>query len=274
MIKTDFASLVNTLCKDQNPRVWSLLVSVFGELGQDQSVRISGSLLTHLTNLMGIKPEATRVAIHRLRKEGWIESQKVGRKSNYFLSSKGLEQSATASPLIYCEQAPIDQAWVVIFEPNSQNDNRPHEGIWITSSILLTTKAPKVRNALVTELDGKSEIPSWITAKICDPAVLKYSQQLATTFADLEGKLRSPTDLSPIEIAALRILIVHAWRLAVLKAPNLSHPFFPTSWKGPDCRTSVLSLLTRLPGQKVADLEAETIHLSSRSPTVCPETTV
>ncbi len=61
------------------PRVWSMMVTIFGDLAQAPRDRIDGPLLTRLTDGMGIKPEAVRVALHRLRNEDWITSVKSGR---------------------------------------------------------------------------------------------------------------------------------------------------------------------------------------------------
>ncbi|TNF17581.1 MAG: PaaX family transcriptional regulator, partial [Rhodobacteraceae bacterium] len=64
------------------------MISVFGVLAQDESARIIGPLLRLLTERIGITPAAMRVAIHRLRKDGWIDSQRHGRTSVYFLTPR------------------------------------------------------------------------------------------------------------------------------------------------------------------------------------------
>ncbi len=70
----------------QNLRVWSIIVSLFGDLAQKPGDQISGTTLTQIITPMGIKPEAIRVALHRLRKDGWIESTRSGRASVHFLT--------------------------------------------------------------------------------------------------------------------------------------------------------------------------------------------
>jgi phenylacetic acid degradation operon negative regulatory protein len=104
------------------------LVSVFGELAQDQGSRISGSLLRHITEQIGIKPEAMRVASHRLSKDGWIDSERHGRTSAYYLTKWGRAQSASASPRIYA----ADQAWFVMSNPGQPALLEDPLGIWIS----------------------------------------------------------------------------------------------------------------------------------------------
>ncbi|MEP5760757.1 MAG: PaaX family transcriptional regulator C-terminal domain-containing protein [Litoreibacter sp.] len=61
--------------------------------------------------------------------------------------------------------------------------------------------------------------------------------------------------MSNLEIAALRILIVHGWRRIVLRTPALPDFVFPDHWAGPACRDHVARLLTQLPAQDLAGLE-------------------
>ena len=54
------------------PRVWSFIVTSFGDLTREDDRYISSRTLNRLTAEIGVKPEATRVALHRLRKRtGW-----------------------------------------------------------------------------------------------------------------------------------------------------------------------------------------------------------
>ena len=248
-------SLADTLHKDQAPRVWSLLVAVFGELGQDGRRKISGTLLGELTGLMGIKPEATRVALHRLKKDGWLESEKVGRKSNYFLSPLGLAKSIDATPLIYGQTPPSNVAWVVHFDPQSSCIQTKYEGVWIAPHILLSPQNFEHETALISMIEGTKPVPDWVSAKVCTHSLVQSIQALTENLRDLERQLPQDIELAPLEIAALRILIVHSWRRIVLKTPNLTRSFFPEGWVGDKCRSTVFELLSHLEPQDIEDLE-------------------
>ena len=63
------------------PRVWSFIVTIFGDLAREDDRYISSRTLNRLTAEIRVKPEATRVALHRLRKEDWLESAKFGREN-------------------------------------------------------------------------------------------------------------------------------------------------------------------------------------------------
>jgi phenylacetic acid degradation operon negative regulatory protein len=76
-------------------RVWSVLVTVFGDLAHETS--LDGSTLSAIMAEIGIKPEASRVALYRLRSDGWVRSEKTGRTSRYNLTDKGAHDSAAAN---------------------------------------------------------------------------------------------------------------------------------------------------------------------------------
>jgi len=62
-------------------RVWSIIVTISGDLAQEPNERISGSLVSRLTNLLDIKPEAARVALHRWRKRVGLSVKNLGAKA-------------------------------------------------------------------------------------------------------------------------------------------------------------------------------------------------
>ena len=109
-----FQNYVEIFTHPQPPLVWSLLVSVFGDLAASEDTELSSGALGLITQTIGIKPEATRVALHRLRKDGWLESRRTGRTSVYFLTEHGRAETMTASPRIYSEHALERAAWLVV----------------------------------------------------------------------------------------------------------------------------------------------------------------
>lgn len=255
MEKDRIKSLVDKLHQEPAPRVWSLLVAVFGELGQDGRKKISGTLLSVLTELMGIKPEATRVALHRLKKDGWLESEKVGRKSNYFLSARGLAKSVDATPLIYSQRPASNIAWIAHFDPQTPTLSVDIGDVWIAPFVLLTTQQIEHDAALVSVITDNHPVPDWVANKVCDPSLALHIKTLTENLRDFERQLPPDMELTPLEIAALRILVVHSWRRVILKTPNLTRRFFPEDWSGDLCRSIVFVLFDRLEHQNIDALE-------------------
>lgn len=248
-------SVVKHLTNGQPPRVWSLLVTVFGELAQDRDSRISGLLLRHMSGQFGIKPEAMRVALHRLRKDGWIDSERSGRTSTYFLTAWGRSQSVQASPRIYEAHPAADRAWLVMTNPSRPVKFDDFTGAWISSNMLITSALPDAEELFVTSLNADTDLPGWMTNKVCDDATARKSRAFATALGATKQRLGAAPRLSILEVAAIRVLLVHSWRRIILKVPALPDFVFPETWHGAACRERVSDFLIHHPKPSLAELE-------------------
>ena len=255
MEAAQFTDLVTCLSGDRTPRVWSLLVTVFGELAQDEGAQISGALLRHLSDLIGFKPEAVRVALHRLRKDGWIESRRQGRNSVYFLTDWGRAQSVAASPRIYATGPMADRAWLVVHEPGQVPQETGAEAAWLTSNLLLTSRHIGGVDVFVTPVTETTPLPDWMSRKLCDDDMAELVRRLNAVLSGFDGQTDILAQLDPCQRAALRVLVVHDWRRIVLKTPRLPDFVFPESWAGASCRGKVARFLERLPRERLDVLE-------------------
>lgn len=256
MTSATFEDLATYLNADQTPRVWSLLVTVFGELAQEDGSKISGALLGKLTGLMGVKPEAMRVALHRLRKDGWIESERRGRTSTYFLTDWGRAQSAEATPRIYVLAAVTAKASLVVCDPSMPVSKTSTHDAWINSSLVLTTKPEKFEQVFAMQTGKDAPLPDWIQQKICKPELNQLIHTFAKQLESLEAAIAASPKLSNLEISALRVLIVHGWRRIALRTPSLPDEVFPSAWAGKKCRESVATILESYPRCTLSELEA------------------
>ncbi|WP_259940018.1 hypothetical protein [Sulfitobacter sp. M368] len=74
------------------------MISLFGDLAQGAGDRIDGPVLSAIMARQHIKPEAVRVALHRLRNDGWVTSEKSGRIRQHSLTDKGRRESDRQPP--------------------------------------------------------------------------------------------------------------------------------------------------------------------------------
>lgn len=250
-----FEDLVTCLSGDQPPRVWSLLVTVFGELAQRDGAGISGSLLRSLTERIGFTPEAVRVALHRLRKDGWIESRRQGRNSTYFLTERGRALSAEASPRIYGDAPPAERAWLVVHEPGQSVAPDTSGGAWVTSNLSLSSRPIADPAVFATPLHASTPLPVWMRNKLGDDATCLLARKLIRALSEIEASNGALDRLSALERAVIRILIVHDWRRIVLKTPDLPDHVFPVDWPGAECRRKVLGILQQVPQPDLDTLE-------------------
>ncbi len=229
-------------------RVWSLMVSLFGDLAQKPGKAIEGPILSAMMRLLSVKPEATRVALHRLRNDGWISSEKAGRISRHSLTEKGLRESAAASPRIYASPGEGPESWRLAFLPEgaeSAEEMRQRGFTPVTARVYVgPPEAAAPADALLFE--GK-DVPDWLRAEAAPSELSAAFADLADTLERLAADLPAADKLSPVQVAVLRCLIVHNWRRLVLKHPPLPAPLVSHDWPGHRCHLLVADLLARYP---------------------------
>lgn len=220
-------------------RVWSLLVTVFGDLAPDDP--LDGPTLSVLMEGIGIKPEATRVALHRLRAEGWITSQKKGRISAHKLTPKGRQDSESARPRIYGRPKSKEPPAKVILTRDGSTSLDPAHFVPIGPRLFVC--AGETRTPSDTLDLAVDDIPHWLGPQIEPPGLLRSYDALYGVLNQIVTELNDP--LTPPETAMLRVMIVHAWRRLVLKHPNLPRNVHSPQWREHDCRVLVAQLLDR-----------------------------
>jgi phenylacetic acid degradation operon negative regulatory protein len=241
------------------PRVWSLVVTIFGDLAQAPDAELSGAALGRLAGAMGVRPEAVRVALHRLRKDGWLESRRTRGGSAYRLTEAGRRESAQASPRIYADAAQAGRAWLVLRDPGSAAAAGEMPGVtWLGASMGLAAREVCGADLYVNEVPRDAPLPGWIRTRVCDAAAVRAARDLAARLGALQAGLAGAAP-GPAQRVALRVLVVHGWRRVVLRVPMLPDHVFPDGWAGPECRRRVAGLLAVLDTPDITALEAEAL---------------
>ena len=220
-------------------RVWSLLVTVFGDLSQGEP--LEGPAISAIMAEIGIKPEATRVALHRLRSDGWITSQRSGRTSVHRLTAKGHSDSAAASTRIYGRPEDMGRGIQVFLAAGNGKTLDPAEYAQISARVFVSgadSTCPSGAMAL-----QPMDLPPWLGAQIETRSIFEAYVVLQSVLSRMVAELRNGPELTPLQIAVLRVLVVHAWRRLALKHPDLPRGAHSAGWCGHDCRKLVTSLL-------------------------------
>ena len=255
----NFEASIAQLTDLQNLRVWSIIVSLFGDLAQKTGDQISGTTLTQIITPMGIKPEAIRVALHRLRKDGWIESTRSGRASVHYLTEFGRNQSAAVTPRIYARIPEPPQDWHLLIADDGAGQAALEETLLLPQYTQVNRRTALGYGAAPTGLDDLlvakvSDLsqPSWLQARLFPQDLIDASQSLLDALIEIPP---STAALTPVQVATLRTLVVHHWRRIALRHPVLPSGFSPDAWSGEACRAHVFDLLDRLPRPQLQDLE-------------------
>lgn len=237
-------------------RVWSLMVSLFGDLAQGEGDAIDGPVLSTIMGALDVRPEASRVALHRLRNDGWLQSHKVGRISQHSLTAQGRAESAAASPRIYAAPPDLSEPWqmVVTEENGRETDSALRDAGFIAAMPrAYVGRAGSAAPKDCLALPGRPP-PDWLRRAV-EPAELEadYAALLAA-LSTLDAELPDAERLSALDVAVLRCLIVHNWRRLVLKHPALPGGLIRPEWSGYRCHLLVARLLRRYPRPALQDL--------------------
>lgn len=238
-------------------RVWSLMISLFGDLAQDDGQAINGPVLSAVMTLLQVRPEATRVALHRLRNDGWVVSLKSGRISQHSLTAKGRAETVAASPRIYAAPDTAPAEWHCVMVPENTADmvaqmaGRGFVQLLPRVFVGPAGATPPADSLLMSGTD----VPNWVSEQLEPADLLEPYGALLTTLDTLQKTLPPATDLSPIESAVLRCLIVHNWRRLVLKHPVLPAPLTSPDWVGHRCHRRVAAMLDHYPRPALAEIE-------------------
>ncbi|MFG6589948.1 PaaX family transcriptional regulator C-terminal domain-containing protein [Sulfitobacter sp. 1A12157] len=237
-------------------RVWSLMVSLFGDLAQGQGDAIDGPVLSQIMAALDVRPEASRVALHRLRNDGWLQSQKVGRISQHSLTAQGRAESAAASPRIYAAPPDLSEPWqmVVTEENGPETDSALREAGFIAAlPRAYVGRAESATPKGCLTLPGTPP-PEWLRRAVEPAALERDYAALLVALSALDAELPAPEQLRPLDVAVLRCLIVHNWRRLVLRHPALPGGLIRPEWPGYQCHLLVDRLLRRYPRPALRDL--------------------
>jgi len=237
-------------------RVWSVIITIFGDAVMPRGGKVSASVLATLTDRLGIRPEALRVALFRLGKDGWITRSKQGRNSYYALTKRGRETFLPASRRIYANGPALKGPWhMAALGPGTETeraliDERLTQAGYIRLTPLLFLGAggmsyaqdAPAQDALV--ISGTlHHLPDWAREAL---APVSLQQDYVRLEAALLHLMAQPLLKDPETAAALRVMLVHQWRRMLLRHADLPAEVLPNRWRGEACRTLVLELYQNL----------------------------
>lgn len=198
--------LIDALHGQGRLRVWSLVITVFGDLVQHRGGVISTARLGAVMSRIGVEPGTLRTALSRLGRDGWVESERAGRTSLYRLSPQGVARFAPATNLIYAgpHDGPVREwSLFVSFDGVSQ-----HVGL------VPAGRVPETADCVVTgSLDQLS--PAYRSRFLGE----EMRTALVSLAADIEALHTAKLNI-PLDAAAARVLLVHRWRRLVLRHPE------------------------------------------------------
>lgn len=262
-----FDTPIDALIERLRPDAKSLIVTLWGDAIAPHGGSVWLGSLIDLVEPFGLGDRVVRTSVFRLSKEGWLASTQVGRRSAYGLTESGRRRFEAADRVIYAgRRPPWGGRWTVVF--TGLVDGEAREALradlaWqgfgqLLPGVMVHPEPDEeaLRQALADAVAGDRPVvmrasgEDWarpdslrdLVARAWDLAALAagYAAFL-DDFRPFLGLL-ARTEPTPRAAFCLRILLVHAWRRAILRDPLLPDELLPADWPGAAARLLVRNL--------------------------------
>jgi len=240
------------------PRSKSLVMTIFGDAVAPHGGEAWLGSLIELLEPFGVNDRLLRTSVFRLAQEGWLGSQRDGRRSSYAITPEAMRRFTRAFRRVY---APLnlhwDGSWTLVLGANSltaaERTVLRKELLWEGYSMIAPGIAShpagdaEALDALLgrTGMRGKAyvvqaaQLPGVESKPLADlvaegwdlSEVIAGYQRFVAQFSPLLALLAAET-LSPQQAFMLRTLVIHAYRRVQLHDPQLPIELLPTPWPG------------------------------------------
>lgn len=240
-------------------RVWSLVITIFGDCINPRGGKIAMAELQKLICLFNIEPGALRTAMSRLAKEKWLTREKAGRNSFYKISKKGLKLFAEPTQRIYAKNGSPEekQFFLCTKEPGNSNEQKRFEDfllrtnsialnkqVFLADSVACSDSFMKTGNIFLAEIFDQNA-PSWVRKLI-------FPDKIKTSLLDFFKKFHAinveliNSEVNSQEALIARILLIHEWRRIILRIPSNPFKSEPNDWPLRDCRSLVATIYKKV----------------------------
>ncbi|MDO8038659.1 phenylacetic acid degradation operon negative regulatory protein PaaX [Janthinobacterium sp. SUN137] len=242
------------------PRSKSLVMTIFGDAIVPRGGAIWLGSLIELLAPFGVNDRLLRTSVFRLAQEGWLSSQRDGRRSAYTIRPEALARFERAYRRIY---APLvvhwDGSWTLVIGPAgsigaTERGALRKELLWAGYGLISpgifghpASNTEALEDILVrNEVQGKlyvchtTELPGVSTRPLRDMVgdcwdlseVIAGYQKFIASFQPLLTLLQEAPVFDAEQAFVIRSLLTHAYRRVQLHDPQLPVELLPEPWPG------------------------------------------
>lgn len=231
----------------------SLLMTILGEFALPAATAVWTSTLVDVLAMLDVEEKSARQALARTAAEGWLSSDRVGRRVRWHLSAHGRRLLVEGADRIYsfgADDREWDGRWLVLLisVPESLRDLRhtlrtrlnwagfgtPTAGVWISPR----TDAEADVRQILADLDLPSRAMSFLASygTVGEQAdMVAAAWDLAELAERYEGFIAEFDALTPETadgVLRAQIRLVQAWRRFPFLDPQLPRDLLPPDWIG------------------------------------------
>lgn len=236
--------LVNALHARGRLRIWSLIVTIFGDAIVPRDGKVGLSTLQVIMDRLGIENGALRTAMSRLAADGWVVREKSGRNSIYALAGSGRQTFDEATRRIYAAGPPEwDGSWTVAVAPVSIGETEAARlmdagfveagsNCWLRPDTADSQLLPENLANVLVLTSNATAMPNHFGSLWQLDEIGHAFREVTERFLPLQEALSRGETLAPLDAMAARSLLIHDWRRVALQSPVLPSELLPEAWPG------------------------------------------
>jgi phenylacetic acid degradation operon negative regulatory protein len=228
-------------------------MTVLGEFVLPRGRPVWTSTLVDVLAMFGVEEKSARQALARTAAEGWLVSERVGRRVRWSLTPPGRRLLSEGAERIYGfgrDGGDWDGRWLMLLVsvPETKRDLRhslrtrltwagfgsPTPGVWISADTGRQDEADNIVRALGLDHEAMSFVAAY--GKIGDEdAMVSRAWDLTALEERYEGFIDEFTGLHPAtgdEVLHAQTRLVHEWRRFPFLDPQLPVRLLPPNWSG------------------------------------------
>ncbi|WP_425093033.1 hypothetical protein [Tropicimonas sp. S265A] len=205
------APLIATLHEGRRPRVWSMIVTVFGDAIVPRGGELPLARLQVLMARIGVEAGTTRTALSRLGRDGWVTRRRIGRASLYNLSDRALAETLKAMDRIYAPPETSDTWALHLGAAPNGHALQIGPAAWLAP--VMQAPSPPATTGYLQDTPSRP-----LPDAILSPEHRQARDLLVRDLAVLPPE--QAVDLTPLEAMAARVLLMHRWRRYALRFPQ------------------------------------------------------
>lgn len=289
---------IEDFLRERPVRANSLIITIYGDSISPHGGSVWLGSFINLVGAFGINDRLVRTSVFRLSKDGWLASEHIGRRSYYGLTPTGWRRFEHAHRRIYFQpKAQWEGDWQIVITTGgdltpAQRDDVRKELQWegfgqIAPGVLAHPSANldplldilrsnQVQDSVVVlrakSLGTLANKPTRDLVRECWnlELVSKDYKHFLERFRSVLKALKSARELDPEQCFVVRTLLMHEFRRALLRDPQLPGELLPRDWPGNAARELCRELYVLTRKQAESHLMSVLETASGRLPEVAP----
>ena len=249
------AALLARFRRQRPLRGGSLIVTVFGDALAPRGGAITLGSLIELVAPFGLTERLVRTSVARLAADDWLASRRVGRLSEYRLSTSGRQRFAEATRRIYAGPATEwPGRWMLVLMPALAAAHRRQIRETLRWEGFGELEPGLLAHPMLTQAEARSHLAAagladaaiLLDARVVDPRVnrrlvstgwdlrdlaaryARFIRSFAPVLAGVPRRAQPP----PASAFVVRTLLIHEYRRIHLRDPLLPPSLLPSDWPG------------------------------------------